>query len=243
MDGCKRPGRMSPTRIASPGRQLPHPALDAVRGATAAWERPVARDGHARARRRRACAAAGHRVLVRTVGAGGTGDRQRHGHINTGTGAAEPHPGRGRGGGVPAGTGTAAQARWTAKASPTCRLVRGDGVDVLDALFGPDSLTGVRVFFPDPWPKARHHKRRLLQPATVALIADRLRPGGVLHAANRSRRVRRADRRSRRRRTAACAASQHRTRCRSRCSGPSRNTKAKPSTRAAPLPNCSGRKP
>ncbi|MFI5506496.1 tRNA (guanosine(46)-N7)-methyltransferase TrmB [Mycobacterium sp. NPDC051804] len=63
------------------------------------------------------------------------------------------------------------------------RLVRGDGVDVLQHMFEPDSLTGVRVFFPDPWPKARHHKRRLLQPATMALIADRLRPGGVLHAA------------------------------------------------------------
>ena len=63
------------------------------------------------------------------------------------------------------------------------RLVRGDGVDVLEHMFGPDSLTGVRVFFPDPWPKARHHKRRLLQPATVALIANRLQPGGVLHAA------------------------------------------------------------
>jgi tRNA (guanine-N7-)-methyltransferase len=63
------------------------------------------------------------------------------------------------------------------------RLIRGDGLDVLEHMFGPDSLTGVRVFFPDPWPKARHHKRRLLQPATVALIADRLRPGGVLHAA------------------------------------------------------------
>lgn len=63
------------------------------------------------------------------------------------------------------------------------RLVRGDGVEVLQHMFGPDSLTGVRVFFPDPWPKARHHKRRLLQPETVALIADRLRPGGVLHAA------------------------------------------------------------
>src|SRR3954471_9487247 len=63
------------------------------------------------------------------------------------------------------------------------RLVRGDGVDVLEHMFGPDSLTGVRVFFPDPWPKARHHKRRLLQADTVALIADRLRPGGVLHAA------------------------------------------------------------
>ncbi len=63
------------------------------------------------------------------------------------------------------------------------RLVRGDGVDVLDHMFATASLTGVRVFFPDPWPKARHHKRRLLQPDTVALIADRLRPGGVLHAA------------------------------------------------------------
>lgn len=63
------------------------------------------------------------------------------------------------------------------------RLLRGDGVDVLEHLIAPATLTGVRVFFPDPWPKSRHHKRRLLQPATIALIADRLRPGGVLHAA------------------------------------------------------------
>ena len=63
------------------------------------------------------------------------------------------------------------------------RLIRGDGVDVLEHLIEPASLTGARVFFPDPWPKSRHHKRRLLQPPTVALIADRLRPGGVLHAA------------------------------------------------------------
>jgi tRNA (guanine-N7-)-methyltransferase len=63
------------------------------------------------------------------------------------------------------------------------RLIRGDGVDVLEQMLGPGTLTGVRVFFPDPWPKARHHKRRLLQPSTVALIADRLKPGGVLHAA------------------------------------------------------------
>ena len=63
------------------------------------------------------------------------------------------------------------------------RLIRGDGVDVLEHLLHPGSLTGVRVFFPDPWPKVRHHKRRLLQPATVAMIADRLRPGGILHAA------------------------------------------------------------
>lgn len=63
------------------------------------------------------------------------------------------------------------------------RLIRGDGVDVLEQLLTADALTGVRVFFPDPWPKSRHHKRRLLQPATLALIADRLRTGGVLHAA------------------------------------------------------------
>jgi tRNA (guanine-N7-)-methyltransferase len=63
------------------------------------------------------------------------------------------------------------------------RLVRGDGLDVLEHMFGADSLIGVRVFFPDPWPKSRHHKRRLLQPSTVELIADRLKPGGVLHVA------------------------------------------------------------
>ncbi len=63
------------------------------------------------------------------------------------------------------------------------RLIRGNGIDVLENLIAPNSLCGVRVFFPDPWPKARHHKRRLLQPATIALIADRLIPGGVLHAA------------------------------------------------------------
>ncbi|KAA8967515.1 tRNA (guanosine(46)-N7)-methyltransferase TrmB [Mycobacterium sp.] len=63
------------------------------------------------------------------------------------------------------------------------RLIRGDAVDVLERLIAPAALTGVRVFFPDPWPKTRHHKRRLLQPATVGLIADRLRPGGVLHVA------------------------------------------------------------
>src|ERR1700737_635505 len=63
------------------------------------------------------------------------------------------------------------------------RLIRGDGLDVLEHMFGAESLTGVRVFFPDPWPKSRHHKRRLLQPGTVELIADRLTRGGILHVA------------------------------------------------------------
>lgn len=62
------------------------------------------------------------------------------------------------------------------------RLIRGNAIDVLDVI-EPGTLTGVRVFFPDPWPKARHHKRRFLQPGTIGLIADRLLPGGVLHAA------------------------------------------------------------
>jgi tRNA (guanine-N7-)-methyltransferase len=63
------------------------------------------------------------------------------------------------------------------------RMIRGNALDVLQGLIAPGSLSGVRVFFPDPWPKARHHKRRLLQPATLNLIADRLMAGGVLHAA------------------------------------------------------------
>ena len=63
------------------------------------------------------------------------------------------------------------------------RLIRGEAAYVLRHLIAPVALSGVRVFFPDPWPKARHHKRRLLQPATVGLISERLRPGGVLHVA------------------------------------------------------------
>jgi len=63
------------------------------------------------------------------------------------------------------------------------RLIRGNAIEVLEHLIAPGSLIGVRVFFPDPWPKARHHKRRFLQPATVGLVADRLLRGGVLHAA------------------------------------------------------------
>lgn len=63
------------------------------------------------------------------------------------------------------------------------RLLRGDAMDVLENMITSESLTGVRVFFPDPWPKARHHKRRLLQGPTFAMITDRLKPGGVLHVA------------------------------------------------------------
>lgn len=62
------------------------------------------------------------------------------------------------------------------------RAIWGDGLAVLAEL-PEQSLVGVRAFFPDPWPKARHHKRRLVQPAFAALAASRLRPGGTLHLA------------------------------------------------------------
>jgi tRNA (guanine-N7-)-methyltransferase len=45
------------------------------------------------------------------------------------------------------------------------------------------SLAGIQIFFPDPWPKARHHKRRLIQPDFVRLLVDKLKPGGFLHLA------------------------------------------------------------
>jgi tRNA (guanine-N7-)-methyltransferase len=63
------------------------------------------------------------------------------------------------------------------------RVVHGDAVSLLRERVAPDSLDGVRAFFPDPWPKARHHKRRLVRPDLVALIASRLRPGATLHVA------------------------------------------------------------
>ena len=62
------------------------------------------------------------------------------------------------------------------------RVAHGDAVELVHRI-GPGALDAVHVFFPDPWPKARHHKRRLIQPGTVALLAGRLRPGGLLHCA------------------------------------------------------------
>ena len=63
------------------------------------------------------------------------------------------------------------------------RLLRGDAVDLLRERVPPASLAGIRIYFPDPWPKRRHHKRRLVQPGFVALAASRLRPAGTLHLA------------------------------------------------------------
>jgi len=65
---------------------------------------------------------------------------------------------------------------------PNLRVAHGDAVTLVEAL-PLDSLAGIRVWFPDPWPKARHHKRRLLQGPAVALLASRLAVGGTLHVA------------------------------------------------------------
>ena len=63
------------------------------------------------------------------------------------------------------------------------RVVQHDAVEVMREMVPPGSLTGLHVFFPDPWPKKRHHKRRLIQPAFALLAAERLAPGGHLHVA------------------------------------------------------------
>lgn len=63
------------------------------------------------------------------------------------------------------------------------RVIQHDAVEVVDAMIAPASLAGIHVYFPDPWPKKRHHKRRLLKPVFVRELASRLAPGGYLHAA------------------------------------------------------------
>jgi tRNA (guanine-N7-)-methyltransferase len=63
------------------------------------------------------------------------------------------------------------------------RIVQHDAVEVLAQMIAPASLAGTHIYFPDPWPKKRHHKRRLIQPAFVAALAGRLAPGGYLHCA------------------------------------------------------------
>ena len=63
------------------------------------------------------------------------------------------------------------------------RIVQHDAVEVVRDMIAPGSLRGIHVFFPDPWPKKRHHKRRLLQPDFVTELAKRLEPDGYLHVA------------------------------------------------------------
>jgi len=63
------------------------------------------------------------------------------------------------------------------------RIVQHDAVEVLEHMIAPASLAGVHIFFPDPWHKKRHHKRRLVQPPLVRQLASRLAPGGYIHCA------------------------------------------------------------
>lgn len=63
------------------------------------------------------------------------------------------------------------------------RIIQHDAFEVLTHMITPGSLAGVHVFFPDPWHKARHNKRRLIQPPLVQLLASRIAAGGYLHCA------------------------------------------------------------
>ena len=63
------------------------------------------------------------------------------------------------------------------------RVIQHDAVEVLTHMIAPSSFDAAHIFFPDPWPKKRHHKRRLIQPAFVSLLAMRMKPGAYLHVA------------------------------------------------------------
>jgi len=63
------------------------------------------------------------------------------------------------------------------------RIVQHDAVEVLQHMLAPDTLDGVHIFFADPWPKKRHHKRRLIQGPFIALLATRMKPGTYVHLA------------------------------------------------------------
>ena len=63
------------------------------------------------------------------------------------------------------------------------RIIAHDAVEVIDHMLTPQSLDGIHIFFPDPWHKKRHNKRRLIQPPLIAKLATRLKPGGYIHTA------------------------------------------------------------
>ncbi len=63
------------------------------------------------------------------------------------------------------------------------RIACEDAVELLRKRIGAESLSGVRIYFPDPWPKKRHYKRRIIQAGFIGLLAEKMRPGGILHLA------------------------------------------------------------
>ena len=70
-----------------------------------------------------------------------------------------------------------------AQALTNVRIIQHDAVEVLRHMIAPGTLDGIHIFFPDPWPKNRHHKRRLIQAPLVSVLTEKLKPGGYLHAA------------------------------------------------------------
>jgi len=70
-----------------------------------------------------------------------------------------------------------------ARALTNVRIIQHDVMEVVRDMLSARSLERIQIFFPDPWPKARHHKRRLVRPEFIAQLADRLQPSGVLHCA------------------------------------------------------------
>ncbi|MEO8313033.1 MAG: tRNA (guanosine(46)-N7)-methyltransferase TrmB [Caldimonas sp.] len=82
----------------------------------------------------------------------------------------------------PPGVGALLQ-RIDAMALENVRIVQHDAVEVLESMIAPASLAAIHIFFPDPWHKKRHHKRRLIQAPFVRLLASRLAPGATLHCA------------------------------------------------------------
>ncbi|MBU0935051.1 MAG: tRNA (guanosine(46)-N7)-methyltransferase TrmB [Spirochaetes bacterium] len=64
------------------------------------------------------------------------------------------------------------------------RVCRHDAMDVIETMLAPDSVDGFLIFFPDPWPKKRHHKRRLIRPSILSLLTSRLKPGGYIYFAS-----------------------------------------------------------
>jgi tRNA (guanine-N7-)-methyltransferase len=63
------------------------------------------------------------------------------------------------------------------------RVMQDDAVEIFKTMIAPGSVDAIHIYFPDPWHKARHHKRRMIQPTFTALLASRLKPGGYLHLA------------------------------------------------------------
>jgi tRNA (guanine-N7-)-methyltransferase len=82
----------------------------------------------------------------------------------------------------PPGVGRALQAI-AARGLANVRVLRQDAVEVFEQRLAPRSIDRVMLLFPDPWPKKRHHKRRIVQPAFLTLLAQALKPGGILHMA------------------------------------------------------------